>query len=148
MDQLEFNTHNNIDTEIIRINKNSLFLHFKEIQSNSSIPTEAATYGGLFLTLLTSAFLTEKFHDLWSIPGETIRSAFLVGAIISLLYSIYNFMSWYKNRNKFTPEGILESLVNKKIKPLALLESPKIFDSKVNVRNKRFVGADKKISTN
>lgn len=126
MTPTEFNKHDNIDREVIEISKDSLRLRLERCARYAVVPVEIGGYGGVALTLLSSAFLTESFHSVWNIPGETIRATFLFGGIASAARSIYQVWRWNQTKEEHTPEAIISSLSSEKAKPMVLIEAPKI----------------------
>ena len=119
----KFNTHDNIDREVVVINKSSLLL-VKECEQRILMPHSMTASIGATLTLGTSALLTEKFHDAWSIPGETIRSAFIFGTIAALVSSVYFCIRWFQTK-RGKPEDVIAHLFQNKQPPLAFLAEPK-----------------------
>ena len=121
----EFNRHDNVDYDLVEINKDSLLLKLKECAEYSSLPAEVRGYGGLALTLSTVAFFTETSRGLWVISGETIQASFLVGAIVATAITLRKAIKWYTIRDGYTPEAIVRSLSGSRIaKPMVYLPAP------------------------
>lgn len=124
MENRDFQKYDNIDREVVEISRGSLLLHLKNCEGYATIPSEARSYAGLALTLLASAFLTDHFYNIWGIPGETIRAAFLVGGIASAVLAGNRFRKWYQTKEKYTPEEIVKTLTLPQKAPVALLPEP------------------------
>ena len=124
METNDFHKHDNIDRDVIEISKGTLLLKLKSCAEYATIPAEILGYGGIALTLLGAAFLTESFHNIWYIPGETVRAAFLFGGIAASIKTAYQFVLWLKNKEDNSPEAIINSLIPLPFKPVALLNAP------------------------
>ena len=124
MENRDFQKYDNIDREVVEISRGSLLLHLKNCAEYATIPSEARSYAGLALTLLASAFLTDHFYNIWGIPGETIRSTFLVGGIASAVWAGNRLRKWYQTKEKYTPEEIIKTLTLPQKTPVALLSAP------------------------
>jgi hypothetical protein len=121
----EFNKHDNIDREVIEVSKSFLLLQLKDCEKYASLPAETVGYGGIAITLFATVFLTETTRNLWNISGSTVQAAFLVGAIVATVITVRKGILWYRIRNRYTPEAIIESLIKKEArKPIALLPAP------------------------
>lgn len=111
---LPLNEHDNTDRDIIIINKDSLILKLfksKEFYNSSNL---AFGFGGIALAFVSAGYLTETFHNVGFIPGETIRSIFIVLGIISTILAGRSVLRWYKLRNGYEPEEIVKALLKSK----------------------------------
>lgn len=103
--------HDNTDRDIIIINKDSLILKlFKSKEFYNSI-NSAFGFGGISVALIFSGYLTETFHNIGFIPGETIRSIFIVLGLVFLGLCIKSTISYFKLRNTNDPVKIIASLL-------------------------------------
>lgn len=103
--------HDNTDRDIIIINKDSLNLKLSNAKEFYNSSNSAFGFGGVAIALITSGYLTETFHSVGFIPGETIRSIFIALGIIFLGFTIKSALSWYKLRNTYEPESIVSNLL-------------------------------------
>lgn len=121
----EFNRHDNIDYEVIEVNKDTLLLRMRDCASYASLPSETVGYAGISLTLLSSAFLSETMRGIWVISGATVHAAFLVGGVVAALATVYKAMRWYQVRDAHSPENTVDLLLpNKRPFIAGLLPSP------------------------
>jgi len=107
----EFRKHDHRDLDVIEINKDSLQILFDRCAKYASLPSDIIGYGGIAIALLSAAFLTETFHDMWTIPGAQLRSAFLMGGIAMSVLTIRRAMQWFLMGKKYTPEELVFSLL-------------------------------------
>ena len=120
----EFRKYDHVDRDVIEINKDSLRLKIEKCVENSSAPVEARNLGGLAITLFLAGLVPETFRDLWVISGSTIQAGFLLGGVLVGFRALYYAQKWYRNREKYSPEQIVEELVRKPQPPIALLAAP------------------------
>lgn len=120
---MDFNKHDNIDRDVIEVSKDSLLLKIKGAKEFYTSTQSAWGFGGLALTLLTSAFLTESFVSILVIPGETIRMTFLALGVVCLAICVRNVHRWYRGKGKYDPEIIVGSLLQG-TKPTLALPAP------------------------
>lgn len=139
-DSIQFRTHDNVDRDLIRINKDKLILEFDRGIDAATASRAIAPYGGLALTLFSAVFLTEKFHGISVVSGDTIRSAFLLGGIAMSVLTMYNVYQWWCSKGQNTAEAIVEKLapsVTKSIPPLMLPAPQQTQEKKRSVRTPR-----------
>ena len=117
----DFHKHDNIDRDIIEVSKDTLRLRLEECAKYAAIPAEAVGFGGMSLTLLAAAFLTEGFYDVWTISGGVVQSAFLLGGVVTGYKAIRKGMQWYREKEDFSPVAIIRSFTPKKDEHLTLL---------------------------
>jgi len=102
----------NIDRDIIKINKDSLLLRLTKCRDYYSSLNTIFGLGGIALSLVPSSYLTETFRNIGPIPGETIRGTFLSVGIFSAIFAIRSLVGWLKLRDAHDPEKITLSLVS------------------------------------
>ncbi len=103
--------HDNIDRDIIIINKDSLILKLFKSKEFYNSSNSAFGFGGISLAFLSAGYLTETFHNVGFIGGETIRSIFIVLGIITLVLTGRSTLRWYKLKNGYEPEEIVKTLL-------------------------------------
>ena len=103
--------HDNIDRDIIKINKDSLLLRILHCKEYYTSQVAAPTFFGISVSLLIPGFLSEAFRNMGPIPGETIRSSLLVLGVVSFVLSGYFFWKWYRSRETHEPKTIVNSLL-------------------------------------
>lgn len=103
--------HDNIDRDIIIINKDSLLLRILHCKEYYTSQVAAPTFFGISISLLVPGFLSESFRNMGPIPGETIRSSILVLGVIALVLSGYFFWKWYRSRETHEPHTIVNNLL-------------------------------------
>jgi hypothetical protein len=113
--------HDNSDRDIIIINKDSQLYRFKDYISSSN---GVISNLGTALTFLLAAYLTESFHNLGPIPGETVRASFIMFGMVSAGLFIRSVFGWYKTKNEYEPEKIIEGLI--KTPPLLIPDITRI----------------------
>ncbi|MDD2657062.1 MAG: hypothetical protein PHD04_00140 [Candidatus Pacebacteria bacterium] len=118
-----FKEHDNRDRDVIIINKDSLVLRLFRSKEFYNSSNSAFGFGGIAFASLSTGYLTETFRDIGYIPGETIRSIFIVLGIITLVLAVRSVFRWYKLKNGHEPEEIVRSLLNHN-------ETPKTFPVK------------------
>ena len=103
--------YDNADRDIIIINKDSLILKlFKSKEFYNSI-NSAFGFGGVALAFLLSGYLTETFHNVGYIPGETIRSIFIVLGIVFIGFTVKSLVSWFKLKDTHDPIKMVSDLL-------------------------------------
>lgn len=107
-----FKEHDNRDRDVIIINKDSLVLKLFRSKEFYNSSNSAFGFGGIALALLSAGYLTESFRGVGYIPGETIRSIFIVLGIITLVLAVRSVFRWYKLKDGYEPEEIVRSLLN------------------------------------
>ena len=112
--------HDNIDRDIIIINKDSLLLRILHCKEYYTSQIAAPTFFGISISLLIPGFLSESFRSMGPIPGETIRSSLLVLGIIAFVLSGYFFWKWYRSRETHEPQTIVNSLLRATLKETKL----------------------------
>lgn len=106
-----YKEHDNTDRDIIIINKDSLLLRLyksKEFYNSSNL---AFGFMGIASAFISAGYLTETFHNLGFVPGETIRSIFIVIGIITFVLGGRSIFRWYKLKNGHEPGEIVGSLL-------------------------------------
>lgn len=123
----EFRTHDHIDRDIIHINKDGLLLRLQACAASASAASNFWGLLGIAIALLSAGLLTETFHPLFMIPGETFRAIFLLGGIACSILAVISGTKWYQQSDENRPENIVARLATAKKPqaPLALLEAPK-----------------------
>ena len=122
----KFNRYDNVDYDVVEVNKDTLLLKFRDCKKYACIPNETVTYASIALTLFATVFFTETSRGIWTISGETIQATFLVGAIASTICALYKGIRWYHVKGTFTPEAIIKSLTQEINVPVQiLLPAPK-----------------------
>jgi hypothetical protein len=106
-----FNRYDNIDYDVVEVNKDRLLLKFRDCEKYASLPAETVTYTSIAISLFATVFFTETARGLWTISGETIQAAFLVGGIVSSITAINKGRKWYQTKDTYTPESIIKSLI-------------------------------------
>ncbi len=103
--------HDNTDRDIIIINKDSLIL--KLFQSKEFYNSTSSAFGfvGVTLALLSAGYLTETFHNVGFIPGETVRTIFIALGLISAIFTIKSLWTWHKLKDTHEPKQIVSSLL-------------------------------------
>lgn len=103
--------YNNVDRDIIIINKDSLILKlFKSKEFFNSI-NSAFGFGGVALALLSAGYLTETFHNVGYIPGETIRAMFISLGLIFIGFTAKSVISWFKLKDTHDPIKMVSDLL-------------------------------------
>ncbi len=103
--------HNNMDRDIIIINKDSLILKLFKSKEFYNSSNSAFGFGGIATAFLSAGYLTESFHNIGFIPGETIRSIFIVLGIIGLVLTGRSIIIWHRLKNGYQPEELVASLL-------------------------------------
>ena len=109
-----FREHDNVDRDVIIVNKDSLLLRLRGCKEFFSSTTAGFGYAGMAITLLSSAVLTENFRSIGAIPGETIRTTFIVLGITTTVLAGRCALRWLQNHKFNEPETIVEGLTQKK----------------------------------
>lgn len=73
-----YREHDNTDRDIIIINKDSLLLKLFKSKEFYNSSNSAFGFMGIASAFISAGYLTETFHNVGFIPGETIRSIFIV----------------------------------------------------------------------
>jgi len=92
-----------MDRDIIIINKDSLVLKLFRAKEFYNSLNSAFGFGGVALALLLSGYLTETFHNVGYIPGETIRAMFIALGLIFIGFTIKSVISWFKLKDTHDP---------------------------------------------
>lgn len=103
--------HDNRDGDIIIINKDSLVLKLFRSKEFYNSSNSAFGFGGIASALLLAGYLTETFHGVGYIPGETIRAVFIMLGIVSAAFAIKSFLSWRKLKDTHEPVQVVSSLL-------------------------------------
>ena len=133
----DFRYHDRIDRDVIKVSKDSLRLRLEDCAKYAALPAEVVGYGGIAITLLAAAFLSESIHNLWIIPGETVRSAFLVGGIVAICITASKGLRGYRSGKEHTPGAIIRELSEKTPQPIALLAAPQSTQEQKQKRERR-----------
>ena len=109
--QTTLTEHDNTDRDIILINKDSLVLRLFKSKEFYNSSNSAFGFGGISIAFLSTGYITDTFHNVGFIPGETIRSIFIVLGIITFVLAGRSIFRWYKLKNGHEPEEIVNSLL-------------------------------------
>lgn len=122
---INYKEHDNTDRDIIIINKDSLLLRLFKSKEFYNSSNSAFGFMGIALAFVSSGYLTETFHDIGFIPGETIRSIFIVIGVITLVLGGRSIIKWYKLKNGYEPDEIVSSLIRTQETVKTVTESKK-----------------------
>lgn len=111
----EYTEHNNVDSDVIKINKDSLILRLYRCKDYYASSNSAFGFGGNAIALLLAGYLTETFKNIGPIPGETIRGTFIVLGIVCLVLTLRAVIAWIQTKGEHEPKKIVESLLKKPI---------------------------------
>jgi len=104
--------HDNTDADLIVINKTKLSHNLELVRRFCASSNNTFAWLGLGVTFLITALITEKFIDIGSIPGETIRSVFVVLGLVGFGLFIKDGFHWFKLKNKYNPDSLVAELLN------------------------------------
>jgi hypothetical protein len=116
---LDFKEHDNIDRDIIKINKDSLMLKIQKCKDFYISSSSAFGFGGIALALFLGGYLTQTFHNVGFIPGETIRAIFIALGIMFALLAVKSTLIWKKFYKDHEPYQIISSLLKSEKKPIS-----------------------------
>lgn len=117
MNKTNFTEHDNVDRDVIKINKDSLLLRIANCKEYYTSLVAAPTFLGISVSLLIPGLLAEAFKTIEPVPGETIRTSLLVLGIVTLVLSGYFFIKWHRLRDTHEPRSIIESMIQNKAEP-------------------------------
>ena len=103
--------HDNIDRDIIKINKNSLLLRIIHCKVYYTSLTATPTFLGISISLLVPGFLAESYKTIGPVPGETVRIILIVLGVVALTLTIFFFFQWLRLRDTHDPKNIIESMM-------------------------------------
>lgn len=102
--------HDNVDKDVIKINKDSLLLRIIHCKEHYISQTAAPTLFGVSISLLIPGFISESFKNVGAVPGETIRMSLLVLGVVALVFSGYFAWKWYWSKDAHNPNTIIKNL--------------------------------------
>ncbi len=103
--------HDNTDPDVIAINRTKLAYNLELVRRFCFSASTTFTWFGLGITFIVTTLITEKFKDIGSIPGETIRAVFIVLGIVGLGFFIKDGWRWLNLRKKYDPEILVKDLL-------------------------------------
>lgn len=110
--------HDHTENELVLIGKESLRGH---LIRSSSTAAAGAMARGLLMTaavLWTAALLSNSFRDIGSVPGETVRAAFMAMGVIAAVTGFVEAFRWTEYRKDHDAENVVTRLTSAEPRPL------------------------------
>ncbi|MDP3948888.1 MAG: hypothetical protein Q8Q17_02990 [bacterium] len=103
--------HDNTDQDVIAINRTKLSYNLELVRRFCFSAATVLTWLGLATTFIVTALITDKFKNIGSIPGETIRTVFIFLGIAGFILFIKDGWRWYKLKDKYDPDALVKELL-------------------------------------